>query len=72
MAYQEYKPVLIEAVYPDGTVMVRNRFIQENSAVRSEDPHWPRKRLIDLATTYLHRWIEGYGDNSVARLRLVK
>jgi hypothetical protein len=67
----KYQPVLIEAVYPDGTVMVRNAFNNENASVRGEDPTWPRKRLVELAANTMGRWIETYGYHP-ARLRLVK
>ena len=57
----KYKPVIIEAVYPDGTVMVRAALKDENSACKGEDPKWSRERLIDYANTVAARWNETYG-----------
>ena len=68
----EYKHVIIEAVYPDGTVMVRNRFVMENAACKGEDPKWPRHKLVELASWTLSRWNETYGLHTQARLRLAK
>jgi len=65
-----YKPILIEAVYPDGTIMVRNRFVMENAACKGEDPKMTRSRLYDIVNKTMARWNESYGHNSSAKLRI--
>lgn len=57
---RDYKPVILEVVYPDGRVMIRNAFKDENSAVMGQDPKWPRERLIDHAIAVSNRWSEVY------------
>lgn len=68
----KYKAVKVEAVYPDGKVLVRNAFITENNACRAEDPKWPRHKLVSLATITMQRWNETYGHHSNAKLRVAK
>lgn len=68
----EYKHVIIEAVYPDGTVMVRNRFVMENAACKGQDPKWPREKLVELAAWTLGRWNETYANHNTARLRVAQ
>lgn len=67
----KYVPVKIEAVYPDGTVGVRNAFVTENGAVKGEDPKWPREKLIAHATLWMQRWNETYSHHNAAKLRVV-
>ena len=67
-----YTPVKIEAVYPDGSIAVRNAFVMENAACRGEDPKMPRAKLIEIATITMQRWNEAYGNHTKAKLRVAK
>jgi hypothetical protein len=67
---QVQNDIKVEAVYPDGTVMVRNAFVMENRASHAGDPKWPRGRLYDLAMLTMQRWNETYGIHNNARLRV--
>lgn len=66
-----YNPVKVEAVYPDGTVMLRNAFVMQNAACKGGDPEWSRDRLIKLANTTLSRWNDGYPHHP-AMLRVAR
>ena len=58
-----YKPVILESVYPNGEVRILNAFKDENAAVKGQDPHWPREKLISHAVAMMSRWYETYGYN---------
>jgi hypothetical protein len=61
MTYRDrYIPVTLESQRPDGTWSTINRFVNENSAVQSGDPAWPRQRLLDLAAKTMTQWDISY------------